>query len=145
MFVGSVRPVIVIFALLFVLYVSALLFGWFDSFSSFDLFMHFFGGVWAGSLFLFLSRGFFQQETHVHVVERLKTTTLVIAYGSFIGVLWEFLEYVLAPYFQGFEQSSVRDTLGDLFMDILGSGAYALVLFFLIPFFIKKISGHTAR
>ncbi len=135
---SSVRPVIFIFAILLVLYISALLFGWFDTFPSFDIIIHLLGGVWVGALFLFLSRGFFPHDVYAHKTERLKLTSLAVAYAAFVGVLWEFFEYVIGPYFEGFAQASVRDTLGDLLMDMLGGFVYMAILLFVLPRFKSR-------
>lgn len=131
MSIASIRPVIILFGILLVLYVGALVFGWFDSFPSFDIIMHLLGGAWAASLSLFLLRGFLPYDQYMHATEHIKVISLISAYGACVGVCWEFLEFILSPYFEGFRQNSVRDTLGDLFMDILGACIYTCVALFL--------------
>jgi hypothetical protein len=134
----SARPVVVQFVILLILYIGAILFGWFDSLSWFDIPMHLLGGAWAGSLFLFLFRGFLQFDPAAHVTERLKTVFFASMAGSFIGVLWEFFEFLMGPYFEGFRQSSVRDTLGDLLSDLLGAGLYAALLLLALPWIVRR-------
>lgn len=139
--IGTIRPVIYSFALLLVLYIGAIWFGWFDTYAWFDIPMHFLGGLWVGALFLFLSRGFFQHEMYGHAIERLKIVSLMVAYGSFVGVLWELFEFVMSSYWEIFKQNSIQDTLGDLTMDMIGALAYGLVIFFVLPLFRKKPDG----
>ncbi|OGM91227.1 hypothetical protein A2755_02385 [Candidatus Wolfebacteria bacterium RIFCSPHIGHO2_01_FULL_48_22] len=133
--IGTIRPVIYLFGILFVLYVLAIIFGWFDLAPWIDIPMHLLGGAWAGALFLFLGRGYILPDLYAHTIERLKLAGLTGIFGSFMGVLWEFLEFVLGQLegFEGFAQVSVRDTLGDLCMDIVGAVLYAAIVLFVIP------------
>ena len=77
-----------------------------------------------------------------HFIEgqKLKNALIILGAVSFVGVVWEFAEYIanlaLSPliyetwgirtYFMG----DLNDTINDLLMDILGSGTLICILHF---------------
>lgn len=75
-------------------------------------------------------------KNHLLDNSRIKNTLIILGVVSFIGITWEFAEYianvVLSPiifnafaiktYFMG----DLNDTVSDLLMDILGAGAFSL-------------------
>lgn len=77
-------------------------------------------------------------KDHLLNNSKLKNTLIILGVVSFIGVTWEFAEYianvVLSPiiyklfavktYFMG----DLSDTINDLLMDILGAGLFGLIL-----------------
>ena len=72
---------------------------------------------------------------------KLKNFLIILGAVSFIGIVWEFSEYlanlIISPilydhygvrtYFMG----DLDDTMNDLLMDILGAGLFALILHFI--------------
>lgn len=75
-------------------------------------------------------------KDHLLDSSKLKNTLIILGVVSFVGVTWEFVEYianvVLSPiiydlfavktYFMG----NLNDTINDLLMDILGAGVFVL-------------------
>ena len=73
---------------------------------------------------------------------KLKNTLIIVGVVSFIGVTWEFTEYIanviLSPiiyntfavktYFMG----DLNDTISDLLMDILGVGVFSFIFHFIL-------------
>ena len=77
-------------------------------------------------------------KDHLLDNSKLKNTLILLGVTSFIGVTWEFAEYlanvILSPiiydvfavrtYFMG----DLSDTINDLLMDILGAGVFSFIL-----------------
>ncbi len=77
-------------------------------------------------------------KTHLLDNSKLKNTLIILGVVSFIGVTWEFAEYIanviLSPiiynvfsvkaYFMG----DLNDTINDLLMDVIGAGLFSFVL-----------------
>jgi uncharacterized membrane protein YjdF len=98
----------------------------------FDITLHFLGGLGVYlTLYQFVSKDFLKVPRWQFIILLLGATTL-------IGVLWEFTEYVTSTTIgtiHGIELiGNLRDTLEDLFLDILG----ALVGSFIRPGFKKR-------
>lgn len=78
-------------------------------------------------------------KDHLLPREKIKTLLIIVGATVFMGVVWEFSEYIanqtliepLYKYFgvKGYFIGDLEDTLSDLLMDILG--AIGFVLFFL--------------
>ena len=105
------------------------------NYSWFDQILHFSGGFFIAMFFsIYL-------KDHLFENSKLKNTLIILGVASFIGVTWEFAEYianlVLSPviynafairtYFMG----DLNDTVNDLLMDILGAGLFSFALHFL--------------
>lgn len=98
-----------------------------------DTVMHFAGGAWAGGFFFWARRRF-----PAYFAEPARTAGTVLqalAMVALVGVVWEFYEFgmdlVLQRGVSTYEllgQQGVRDTMGDLFFDLLGGLAAAVVL-----------------
>lgn len=100
------------------------LYGW----HPYDMPMHFFGGVAMGILALAM------WDRHVKSVQldvkhvwakRLFFTLWVVGFVAIVGVAWEWLEFgfdVVAEvrYAWGLAQTSLADTMADLFLDLAG-------------------------
>jgi hypothetical protein len=126
----SKRSVLYLFIVIAVLYAGALIFGWFDNYRNFDSFIHLLGGVWTGLLFILFFGSFFSHEAYAHIAERVKILILGVAFGAFVGTLWEFFEYLLNVFFDVYLQPSIGDTMGDLLIDMIGAaGVCAWFLF----------------
>ena len=112
--------------------IVGLYYQWYLSYSWFDLVLHFSSGFFIAML---LSA---YLKDHLFDGWKLKNFLIILGAVSFIGVVWEFSEYIanfaLSPiiydhyrirtYFMG----DLDDTMSDLLMDILGSGLFALIL-----------------
>jgi len=102
---------------------------WYLTYSWFDQILHFSGG--------FFIAMFFSIYLKDHLLEnsKLKNTLIILSVASFIGVTWEFTEYIanllvspaiyehygVRTYFMG----DLNDTMNDLLMDILGATLFA--------------------
>lgn len=86
------------------------LFWWFDNL------MHFLGGVMVASLFF----SFFKNR-HANWV-------MIISFVALIGLFWEFYEYWNDRFWLA-NQMKLDDTLSDLFFDLLGGWAAAMIYF----------------
>ena len=117
---------------IFFINIISLCYGWYLDYSWSDQVLHFSGGFFVAMFFSAYLKD------HLPADSKLKNTLIILGVVSFIGVTWEFAEYianvVLSPiiynqfaiktYFMG----DLNDTVSDLLMDILGAGAFAFVL-----------------
>lgn len=97
--------------------------------------MHFLGGLWLGMIFLYFVSPSLEIKDHKFLIEML----LVVGFAVFVGVLWEFFEFLfdvfvvrgghLPPAQQG-----LADTMKDLFFDLFGG----FVAFVAYRFQLKK-------
>lgn len=129
------RRIIFFLILIFVTNIIGLYYQWYLSYSWFDQVLHFSGGFFMAMLF---SK---YLKDHLLAVSKLKNTLIILGVVSFMGVTWEFLEYIanlsLSPiiyshfavktYFMG----DLNDTINDLLMDILGAGTFSFILHFI--------------
>jgi uncharacterized membrane protein YjdF len=97
----------------------------------FDMALHFLGGFFVAMLMV-------SYLADVKTSSKLKNYLIIVGAVSFIGVVWEFSEYLasqtltnplynhlgIRAYFMG----SIDDTMNDLLMDILG--AFSWLVFF---------------
>lgn len=80
-----------------------------------DIPMHFVGGAWLAMLYVYAGSRLKTQD--------LKTWyDLILGLGfiALVGVLWEFSEFLLGNFMIIDQLGDYRDTLGDLFFDLLG-------------------------
>lgn len=103
-----------------------------------------FYGYWWFDMSLHFLGGFFMAMLMVHYLtaaktqSKLKNYLILVGAVSFIGIIWEFAEYLanqtlVEPLYNNFGISSyfigdLDDTINDLLMDILG--AFAWLIFF---------------
>lgn len=119
---------VTLFVAIVIVYVVALWFGLFNTVWWLDIVMHIAGGVWVGGLFFVIFTGVVRHEAYTHPVEYLKVLVLVIAFAVFVGVLWEFFEFILTHITGVPLQGNVADTMKDLLMDIVGGAGAGMVL-----------------
>ena len=84
-----------------------------------DIPMHFLGGLsiaFTGTLFF----NFFKEEGFIGINRRFLSVFLIVALVSLTAVLWEFYEFLMFYFFGILMQPSLNDTIGDLFMGLLG-------------------------
>jgi len=88
-----------------------------------DIPMHFLGGVLAAVIFIWLCEKF---PGHFNLSRNFFVTALaVLSFTALVGVLWEFSEFVYDVVISSrgwgaLASQGVRDTIGDLFFDLLG-------------------------
>lgn len=99
--------------------------GWGLNYSWFDQVLHFSGGFFVAMLFsIYL-------KNHLPSDAKLKNALVLISVVAFIGVIWEFAEYLagqilIEPIYKNFDIKTyfigdIDDTINDLLMDILGA------------------------
>lgn len=122
------------FILLFILFLTnfpSLYYGWYLDYSWFDTVQHFCGG--------FLMAMFMYGYLKDRLIKRewVKNTLIIVGTTVFIGVLWEFSEFIanqtlieptkkyfgINAYFMG----DLIDTVGDLLLDTLGALVFLII------------------
>jgi uncharacterized membrane protein YjdF len=131
----SLKTVLLILFLILFTHALATVGNWYWAAPWFDMPMHFVGGLWAAILFFYLNEKFFK------ISNKLTIFITSISFVSLIGILWEFFEYVYSLIFSSSQISLFlipmnlyRDTLGDLFFDLLGA-----IIFYLIFLMVDRI------
>jgi len=116
---------------LFLIFIVNLIFGFgfrFYKFSSFDVILHLGGGFFVAM--------FFKNYFSVNQLN-FKNILLIIGMTTFIGVLWEFIEYGATILFHDYLlnkhnilccMGNLKDTMGDLATDIAGATLYLAYL-----------------
>lgn len=121
---------------IFIIHSIALYFSLYWRIRWFDNVPHFLGGFWLGAAalwFIYLSGKIKSENLSFYFV-----LLFAVSFASLIGVVWELYE-VLTDFFiaNGFpaniDQLGLRDTMTDLFFDLLGALSAGLI-------FIKKLS-----
>lgn len=101
--------------LIIVIHIFFLFFNLYDSIPWLDILMHFLGGMWAGFFsYLILINGINFNFSGI------KFLIILVSASAFIGVLWEFLEFIMTRLTSIPMQGTLQDTMGDLLMDIIG-------------------------
>jgi uncharacterized membrane protein YjdF len=122
-----------VFFLIIILIINlfGLYYRWYLDYPWFDQVLHFSGG--------FLVAMFFSSylKEQLFVGSKLKNTLIIVGVAIFIGVIWEFLEYLasltlIGPIYTTFHIKAyfigdLDDTINDLLMDILGAITFALI------------------
>jgi len=122
------RFLVFLFTFIIGVYVLSIFRDWYFLFPWLDIPLHLLGGLFIGLGAIWLdnqSARFFGER---HPLEKL---ILVLGVVCLVGVFWEFFEFGLDYFYSlgivGFKsQLSVADTIGDLFLDLLG-GFIALI------------------
>lgn len=94
-------------------------FYWYTSIWYFDMIMHFLGGIWLSSAFVY-----FSPPKEIKLVYALKILFVVFA----VSFGWEVFE-VLIDRFITHDAFNLLDTLSDLFFDMSGGSAAVIYLF----------------
>lgn len=114
------------------LHFVATLFYWYWTYRWIDMPMHFLGGFWVAMAFFY----FFYPKIRFTEYPVLNTAALALSFVVFVGVLWEFYEF-LYDFFvtkrifmdQNLFGAAMRiDMIKDLFLDFLG-GSVSTFLF----------------
>lgn len=124
----SYRPGLYLSLLIMVIHGFALGLDWYGSIPTFDVYMHFSGGLAMGLIALALRAS--GSRTLRGSTPWWMSAIFVIGFVALIGVLWEFHEFVLDLLSKDLKaahaQASLGDTMADLFFDLLG-GTVAVV------------------
>lgn len=90
-----------------------------------DVLLHFAGGFWLAAFFIF-----FLWRRHQEEFPKASSLSLLVlvSFASFGGILWEFFEFGYDTFFAlpsslPIAQMGQRDTMEDLFLDMLGATA----------------------
>ncbi len=114
---------ILMLAIIFVVNILGMYLNWYEFFG-FDMILHFLGGFFVALLFFHYLRP--------HFLPKAKAQNMLILVGAtmFIGVVWEFAEYVANQMFSESASAAfgiridfmgnLDDTIKDLLMDMLG-------------------------
>ena len=93
---------------------------WYLTHYSLDMAMHFAAGAWTAAFGAYFFFSFGRLRASYGVWEALA----LIGFVALVGVLWEFHEYVFDLFITDparIMQTSVADTMSDLFFDLLGA------------------------
>ena len=112
--------------------ILSLYYGWYLDYSWSDQILHFSGGFFVAMFFSAYLKD------HLPADSKLKNTLIILGAVSFIGVTWEFAEYLanqtlIEPIYKNFGvrayfMGDMDDTINDLLMDILGAGLFSFIL-----------------
>lgn len=130
------KKTIYILILILAINIIGLYYQWYLSYSWFDQVLHFSSGFFMAMLLATYLKN------HLLDNSKIKNTLIILGVVSFIGVTWEFAEYIanniLSPiiysqfsiktYFMG----DLSDTVNDLLMDILGATLFASIFLHLL-------------
>ena len=116
---------------IFVVNLVGLYYQWYLVYPWFDQTLHFLGGSFIAMLMAnYLSEYFVNKNT-------LKNLLIIVGVTVFIGVAWEFVEYIanqtlIEPVYRYFKvhayfMGDLDDTVSDLLMDILGATTLSLL------------------
>lgn len=115
--------------LVFVINLPGLYYQWYLHYWWFDVVLHFLGGFFIAMFFAAYLK------EHIPGGLKLKNTLIIIGAAMFIGVVWEFAEYIAnqtltEPFYKYFGvrayfMGDLNDTVNDLTMDMLGAGLFA--------------------
>lgn len=105
---------------------------WYWTYVWFDIPMHFLGGFWVGMVYFWFNPKIEILNSWFYKLPKYLTNLLfILAFTAFIGVFWEFFEFGL-DFFTGETmrfQGTSKDTIGDLFFDLLG-GTTVFAIFY---------------
>ena len=118
--------------LIFAINLISLYYQWYLTYSWSDQVLHFSGGFFVAML---LST---YLKDHLFDNSKIKNTLIILGVVSFIGVTWEFAEYLagqilIEPIYRNFGIRTyfigdLNDTINDLLMDVLGAGLFSFFL-----------------
>lgn len=142
----SLKTIIGLLIFILVVHVIATINHWYWTYQWFDIPMHFLGGALVAMVFLYLNPNFkIQNQKFTKLPNYLITIIITLSFVSLIGVLWELFEFLLDVFvvktgYLSFPKAVpntimntydiYRDTLGDLFFDLLGGFAMAAIFQF---------------
>jgi len=122
------KKAFVVLAVIFLINLPGVYYGWYDEFWWFDTALHFFGGFFVAMLMAAYLKD------HLLPQEKIKNALIIAGATVFIGVIWEFAEYIgnqtlidliyerfeIRTYFMG----DLNDTISDLLTDVIGATTF---------------------
>lgn len=118
------KILILLFLTIGIVHLTALQSGWYYIYPRIDIPMHIVGGVWAAILFFWIFE--IRKDNYLFVTPWWISEILALSFVAFIGVLWEFSEFLYDVFIspsRGYAyvtQMGVVDTMKDLFFDLVG-------------------------
>lgn len=122
--VTAFYPPVVVYVLQFLLEAW---FGVYERYYWFDRPMHFLGGV-AMAMTGFSLLQIAKKKKWIRIKFLWLEVFLVICFVAFMAVAWEFHEFLLDSFLGSTHQSSVGDTMRDLFLGIIGALTLSVLL-----------------
>jgi hypothetical protein len=145
-----VSPKFILGLLIFIIgfHTVAVINHWYWTYPWFDMPMHFLGGFWLAMFYFWLNSKFNIVKIQTPNINRnfwrsdFPKSILVLGFVALIGVLWEFIEFLYYIFifkngyffFWGTPLATVvnsydvyRDTLGDLFFDLVGGLVFFVI------------------
>ncbi|MEX2090703.1 MAG: hypothetical protein WD989_01050 [Candidatus Paceibacterota bacterium] len=114
---------------IFLINLPGLYYQWYLNYWWFDVVLHFLGGFFIAMFFAAYL------DEHILGTSKLKNALVIIGAAMFVGVVWEFAEYIAnqtltEPFYRYFEvrayfMGDLSDTVNDLTMDMLGAASFA--------------------
>ncbi|MFA5099013.1 MAG: hypothetical protein WC461_02240 [Candidatus Paceibacterota bacterium] len=128
----SLKQIIGFLVFVLTLHFLGTFYHWYWTYTWFDIPMHFFGGFWLGMVYFWIDPKIEILNSWFNKLPGwLVNLLFLLSFAALIGVLWEFFEFVVdfligdTIRFQGIS----RDTMGDLFFDLLG-GTTVFAIFY---------------
>lgn len=130
-FFHSLKFVVLLWGGIFVAWAFTMIYEWHFYYWWVDMILHFAGGFWVLVLARYVANHYNIEMSGAH--RDVARFLVFISFVAFVGILWEFFEFILDRYitFTGFTYLArvFEDTLLDLVLDILG-GTIAFLLYF---------------
>lgn len=110
---------------------------WYWTYAWFDIPMHFLGGFWVALLFFNLNSKFnFLPNNSLSgnsIINNLTIIVLSLGFVALVAVCWEFFEFLYDVFisskgYAGVAQLGVADTIGDLFLGLLGGLTASIII-----------------
>jgi len=106
---------------------------WYHTYPWIDIPQHFLGGILVALIFYWIN---YAHPRSFKLISNFSVPiVLVVSWAAFLGVLFEFSEFIYDLIFFDYwkltsfpSQLGLRDTMGDLFFDILGGFALAIFM-----------------
>ncbi len=119
--------------ILALVHVVAVILGWYHTYPWIDIPQHFFGGMLTALIFYWINSSY--PQFFKLIPGTLAPILLVISWAAFLGVMFEFAEFLYDTFIFGYlgignfpSQLGLRDTMGDLFFDLVGGFALAIFM-----------------
>ncbi len=105
-------------------------------FPNFDIPMHFLGGMSIGITGILLLN-LAQKQGWMNIQKKIISFFVILCFVALAAILWEFLEWIGDFYLHTRMQQGLTDTMGDMFLGLIG-GLISTVLLFVPKFQTKK-------
>ena len=119
--------------IIFLINIPSVYYGWYMELWWIDIVFHFLGGFFVA---IFMAD---YLKNHLIKREPIKNALIIAGATVFIGVVWEFSEYIgnqtlIEPFYRWFKirvyfMGDLKDTVADLLLDILGAISFTVLHF----------------